>query len=62
MSSTGRGTLRIPMSIGYIDFPSYTFQNLVLTKNLFDMADLTMNGCTIELTNTGISILIKPRH
>ena len=61
MSSTGRGTLRIPTSTGHIDFPSYTFPNSILTKNLFGLADLTMNGCTIELTNTGISIFDKTK-
>ena len=56
MSSTGRKTFRIPKSTGHIDFPSYTLPNSILTKTLIGLADLTVNGCTIEFTNTGISI------
>ena len=56
MSSSGRGTLRLPTSTGYVEFPSYTFPNNILTKNLFGFADLTMNGCTVKLTNTACSI------
>jgi hypothetical protein len=56
MSSTGNGTLRIPTSYGYIDFPSYTLSNSILTKILFSLVDLSINGYTIELTNIGISI------
>ena len=61
MSSTGRGTLRIPTSTGYIEFPSYTIPKSIPTKNLFGLADLTMNGCIIELTNTGTSIFDKTK-
>jgi len=46
---------------GHIEFPSYTFPNSILNKNLFGLADLTMNGCIIELTNTGISIFDKTK-
>jgi len=59
--STGSGSLRIPMSTKHINFPSYTFPNSILTKNLFGLADLTMNGCTIELIDTGISIFDKTK-
>jgi len=59
MSSTGTETLRISTSTGHIDFPSYTIQKSVLTKNLFGMTDLTMNGYTIEFTNMGISTFDK---
>ena len=61
MSSTSRGTLRISTSTGYIEFLSYMVGNSVLTKNLFGLADLRMNGCTIVLTNTGISIFDKTK-
>ena len=61
MSSTGRGTLCIPTGTGHIDFPSYTFPNSILTKNLFGLVDLAINGCTIELTNTGISNFDKTK-
>jgi len=59
MSSTDRGTLRILTSTGHVHFPSYMFPNSILTKNLFGLADLPIGGCTIELTNTGISIFDK---
>jgi len=55
MSSTGKGMLCIQTSSEYIEFPSYIFPNSIM-KSLFGLADLTINGCTIELTNTGISI------
>ena len=34
MSLTGRGTLRVPTSTGYVEFPSYTFPNSVLAKKI----------------------------